>query len=80
MNRYAFYALFRFDPNTNLLYTLYNTSINGLYYPAGTAIPRGLSFGGLDLYSYIGRDVAGNFSPSPIPGVLPQTLTIVGFY
>ncbi len=80
MNRYGFYTIFRLDPNTNLLHTLFNTYINGLYYPINTVIPRGSSFGGLDLYNYIGRDVAGNWNPNPLPNILPPSLTIIGFY
>lgn len=80
MNRYNFYAIFRFDPSTNLLYTRYGTYINGLYYPQNTAIPRGLTFGGVNLYSYMGRDVAANWTPNALPNILPPTLTIVGFY
>lgn len=81
MNRYGFYTIFRLDSVTNLLYTLYNTNINGLYYPSNTAIPRGTSFGGLDLYNYMGRDVAGNWNQTPpLSSLFPPSLTIIGFY
>lgn len=85
MNRYNFYTVFSIDPTSLLLQTIYPTYINGLFYPKGTTIPRGLSFGGLNLYNYAGRDVAATWTPNALlqgtlSSIFPPTLTIVGFY
>lgn len=74
VNRYGFYNLFGYNQQTNFLYPLYNTWINGIYYPAGMGIQRGPSFGGLDLYNLSGRDVAASWNTNAV------SLTIHGFY
>lgn len=80
MNRYSFNSVFRLDPVSNLLYTIYPTSINGVFFQQNTPILRGPFFGGLDLYKYLGRDVIGNFMQNAfLPNILPSTLLIIGF-
>lgn len=74
MNRYGFYTIFQINPQTGLLYPLVNVSINNLNYPAFRPIPQGFSFGGLNLYNYQGRDIAGTWDNNS------HTLTILGFY
>lgn len=73
VNRYKFHSLFASNPTTGLLYPLYNTWINNVYYPAYLTIPKGYSFGGLDLYSLAGREIAAILNPD-------NSLTISGFY
>ena len=72
--RYGFYTVFGYNQQTTFLYPLFNTWINRAYFPAGMNIPRGLSFGGLDLYTLIGKDVAATWDDHN------RTLTIYGFY
>lgn len=74
MNRYRFFDVFQTSQQTGLFFPTVNIVINNLRYPAYYNIPRGISFGGLDLYNYSGRDIAGTFDPNT------RTLTIVGFY
>jgi len=74
MNRYQFFTVFNTSTVNGLLYPRVNVIINNLRYPAYYNIPRGISFGGLDLYNYVGRDIAGTFDPTT------STLTMVGFY
>lgn len=81
MNRYGFYTIFTLNPSTQLLSPNIDVYINGFYYPAGSPIPRGITFGGLDLYSFMGRDIAAYPNMPPAPPPTPrQTLTITGFY
>jgi len=74
MNRYGFFGVFQTSPATGLLFPRVHVVINNLRYPAYYNIPRGISFGGLDLYNYVGRDIAGTFDQTT------STLTMVGFY
>ncbi len=76
VNRYTFYQLFGYNQQTGYLYPLFNTWINGAYYERYLNIPRGLSFGGLDLYALIGHDIAATWN-SP---ATPNAVTIAGFY
>lgn len=73
--RYGFYILFGYNQQTGFLYPLYNTWINGAYFPAGMNIQRGPFFGGIDLYQLAGKDVAAIWQGPPT-----NTLTIQGFY
>lgn len=73
--RYGFYILFGYNQQTGFLYPLYNTWINGVYFPAGMNIQHGPAFGGLDLYQLAGKDVAAIWIGPPT-----NTLTIQGFY
>lgn len=74
VNRYPFYNIFGYNAATTDLFPLYNVVINGVTFSFGYSIPRGNSFGGLDLYSLMGRDVAGIWNDQT------RTLTIIGFY
>lgn len=76
VNRYGFYVVFGYNQTTGMLYPLINVWINNLYYQAGISIPMGNTFGGLDLYGFKGRDVAGIWNQT----TTPPFLTIVGFY
>jgi len=74
MNRYRFFDAFATSTVSGLLYPRINIVINGLRFPIYYNIPRGISFGGLDLYNYVGRDIAGTFDS------ISNTLTMSGFY
>ena len=66
INRYKFETLFNFDFRTGHAFPLFNTIVNGEPFRRGATIQRGISFGGLDLYKYIGRDIAGKWNPTSI--------------
>jgi hypothetical protein len=72
--RYKFDTFFRRDPATNYLVPQFNISVNGSLYPEGRAIMPGLTFGGLNLYNYTGRDLAGVWNPRS------RILDFKGFY
>ena len=72
--RYGFYTIFGYNQQTGFLYPLFNTWINGFFYPAGININRGPAFGGLDLYVLAGKDVAAVLNGDT------NTFTIYGFY
>jgi hypothetical protein len=62
MQRYNFYSIFGINPNTRGIYPLYNMFINGQYFPRNISIQRGLSFGGINIYQFIGRDFGGTWN------------------
>ena len=57
--RYNFNAIFAINVNTGDIYPLYNTYVNGQYFRQFFSIPRGLYFGGINIYEYVGRDFGG---------------------
>lgn len=59
--RYPFYNIFGVNPQGGI-YPLYTTVINGQLYAQYYTIPRGLSFGGLDIYALQGRDFVGTWN------------------
>ena len=73
-SRWGFNQIFGYNRLTGYLYPLFNTTINGVFYMGNSNIPKGLSFGGLDLYALIGHDVAGTWDTNG------RVMTIVGFY
>lgn len=72
VNRYSFQNIFGINPTTNDIYPLFNTRINGMYYPQYISIHRGLGFGGIDIYRLIGRSFSGTWDSEN------KILTIVG--
>lgn len=74
MGRYRFDTIFNYNPQTGVITPRFNVLINGVPFNRGVAIYRDTSFGGLNLFNYIGRDIAGTWSAST------GTLTILGFY
>jgi len=72
--RYTFSAIFGINTVTHDIFPLYNTIVNGQYFQQNVSIPRGLSFGGVDIYQLIGRDFGGYWNPTT------QTLTLVTLY
>lgn len=74
VNRYTFSSVFGYNQQTGFLFPLFNTWINGAYFIQYSNIPKGASFGGIDLYGLVGKDVAGTWNTQT------RTLTIVGFY
>lgn len=71
--RYPFYNIFRVNAQ-NDIYPLYNVVINGQLYRQYFSIPRGLSFGGLDIYALQGRDFLGVWNPNT------QILTLTAYF
>lgn len=74
VNRYSFYKIFQFTPALEYITPLFNVRINGVFFQRNTPIPKGTAFGGLNLYSYMGKDIAGIWNDST------KELTIIGFY
>jgi len=72
--RYNFSSIFGTNSQTRDIYPLYNMVINGRFYPRYYTIPRGLSFGGLDIYALQGRDFLGTWNPTTM------ILTITAYY
>lgn len=74
MGRYAFWTIFEIDPTTGLLKPKFNVIVNGALFNRGTFIQKGLTFGGINLYNYMGKTIGGIWNPQT------RTLTITGFY
>ncbi len=72
VNRYSFYNIFGVNPVTQDIFPLFNMRINGQSFQRNISIPRGLSFGGIDIYRLIGRDFSGAWDDTT------NVLTIVG--
>ena len=74
INRYSFYNIFTYNSQLGVITPQYNVMINGIRFNRGTPIARFTSYGGLNLFNYIDRDIAGTWDATT------QTLTILGFY
>lgn len=73
-SRYSFYALFNYDASNGLLIPKFDLIINNTILTKGIAISKGTPTGGLNLFNYVGRSVAGTWDEST------QKLEIAGFY
>lgn len=71
-NSYNFSNIFAINPQSQDIFPLYNIRINGQVYLRHYTIPRGPSFGGIDLYQLVGRNFSGTWDDAS------QILTIVG--
>lgn len=71
--RYPFINIFRINPQGEI-YPLYNMVINGRFYQQFISIPRGPSFGGLDIYALQGRDFLGTWDGTA------RVLTLTAYY
>ncbi len=74
VNRYPFNVIFNYDPASEEISSRFRIIINGVPFQPNAAIPHGPAFGGLDLYTYRGRDVAGTWN------TINNELTILGFF
>jgi len=74
MGRYRFEVIFNYNATTGIIIPRFNVLINGVPFNRGVAIYRSTSFGGLNLFNYIGRDIAGTWNPQT------RVLTVLGFY
>ncbi len=73
-SRYRFEAIFLVDSAGGTITPKYNVVINGMRFNQGSTIARLTSFGGLNLFNYVGRPLAGTWDP------VNRVLTILGFY
>ena len=73
MGRYLFGQLFAYNIG-GLIYPRYRISVNNTIFEVNQPIPPGLTFGGINLYSYIGKDVAATWYPAS------QQIIFGGFY
>jgi len=74
MGRYRFDNIFNYNAVTGVIIPNFNVIINNVPFNQGSAITRFTSFGGLNLFNYVGRDIAGTWNP------VTRTLTVQGFY
>ena len=74
MGRYRFDTIFTVDSVAGVITPNFNVIINNVPFNQGFPIMRFTSFGGLNLFNYVGRDIAGTWNPTT------RTLTIQGFY
>jgi len=74
MQRYNFYNIFGFNKVTGDIYPLYNMIVNGQYYQQYYSIPKGISFGGINIYQYVGKDFGGTWNSQT------QTITLTTVY
>lgn len=72
--RYKFFAIFGINPDTQDIYPLYNMYVNGQFFQKYYSIPRGVSFGGINIYQYIPRDFGGTWNAQN------NTLTLTTVY
>lgn len=72
--RYKFSNIFSFYPDLGLIIPKFTVVINNKKYSKGQAINKTTSFGGLNLFNYVGRDIAGLWNRTT------KELTILGFY
>lgn len=73
-SRYNFDTIFTYIPQGDYIVPKFNVLINGVRFNTGTAIYRSSYLGGLNLFNYIGRPIAGTWD------VATSTLNILGFY
>lgn len=74
MGRYNFDNIFTYFPAGDYIIPRYNVLINGTRINEGTAIYRTSLTGGLNLFNYIGKEIAGTWDPHV------RVLNILGFY
>lgn len=74
MNRYLFYNIFQINPQTGDIYPLYNIIVNGQFFQQYYSIPRGQSFGGVDIYQLVGREFGGTWNATT------NTITLTTLY
>lgn len=74
IKRYRFDVIFYYNSLLGIITPKYNVVINGVPFNKGVSIYRSTSFGGLNLFNYIGKDIAGTWNAGT------RTLTILGFY
>lgn len=74
IKRYRFEVIFEYNSLQGIITPKFNVQINGVIFNKGVSIYRSTSFGGLNLFNYIGRPIAGTWNAGT------RTLTILGFY
>lgn len=74
LGRYRFDNIFRRDPATGYLIPNFPISVGGNLYNTGVPILPGLNFGGINLYAFVGKDIAGNWDNTQ------RVLIFMGFY
>jgi hypothetical protein len=72
--RYAFNTLFDYDATNGILIPRFDLVINNTLLPKGVAISKSTFTGGLNLFNYVGRALAGTWNP------VTKQLTVAGFY
>ena len=72
--RYRFNTVFTIQPGSGFIVTNLRIQVNGVTFESGTTIHPGLTFGGINIYNYIGQDVAGEWNTQS------RTLVFRGFY
>lgn len=73
-SRYSFPSVFDYNAQTGTITPRFNILINGSHLNAGAPIFPFTPFGGLNLFNYVNRDIAGTYDATT------NTVTILGFY
>jgi len=74
MGRYNFYEIFSINQSSGLITPRFTVSVSGIRFIAGVVVSPGITFGGINLYNYIGKDIAGNWNATT------RELEFLGFY
>jgi hypothetical protein len=72
--KYEFDTIFNYSLSNGLIIPRYTVVVNNIRYPKGVAISKATDFKGLNLFNYIGKDIAGQWDGER------KELNIVGFY
>lgn len=72
--RFGFNDIFTYNALAGIITPRYNVAINNTRFPQGSVITNATSFGGLNLFNYTNRDIAGVWDPNT------RELVILGFY
>lgn len=73
-NRYRFDTIFSYNTTLGIIIPQFTVIINNTRFNKGVSINRYTVFSGLNLFNYIGRDIAGYWNS------ITKELTIAGFY
>lgn len=72
--RYNFYNIFSISPASGFIIPKFDIIVNGIKFRRGVPILPGLTFGGINLYKYTGKDIAGKWNS------VTRELTFMGFF
>jgi hypothetical protein len=74
LSRYKFQNIFSYDPLNGIIIPMFDVIVNGVIFKKGIALTKSSLLGRINLFNYIGRDIAGMWDPQK------QVIIIQGFY